>query len=84
MAQTNCTPTLSQSARLYQERRVPGDRTTDRLPAPRSNLDRNRVHQIPLAAPFPLPEVQQTCSTNTPDSHRTKMWPYGEFELCSV
>lgn len=73
--------TISRSAKLFQERRIPQDRTTRRLPAPRSNLDNNKVHQIPLLPPFPTPEVLRAQGGQPPDGGLTKVWPYGEEEI---
>ncbi len=75
------TPPLSQSAKLYQERRIPQDRTTRRLPAPRSNLGMNLVHQIPLRPPFPTPAVLQLEGDHPPDAGLTKPWPHGDEEI---
>ena len=75
------TPTLSKSARLYQERRIPQDRTTRRLPAPRSDLGRNAVHSLPLSPPFPIPAVLQREGDHPPDAHLTEPWPHGEAEI---
>lgn len=75
------TPALSMSAKLYQERRIPGDRTTRRLPTPRSNLGRNLAHQIPLKPPHPTPEVLQRENDHPPDAHLTQPWPHGEEEI---
>ena len=74
-------PAISQSAKLFQERRIPQDRPTHRLPTPRSNLDRNRVHSIPISAPFPLPEVTYRESPEFPDAHLTQSWPFGDTEI---
>ena len=79
-----CTPPLSQSAKLFQERRIPEDRVTRRLPSPRSNLCRNRVHQIPLHPPHPWPDVLHSQGTHTTDGGMTKAWPHGEFEICGT
>lgn len=72
---------VSRSPKLFQERRIPQDRTTRRLPAPRSNLDRNKVHQIPLKPPFPTPEVLLQQGGQPPDAGLTQIWPYGEAEI---
>jgi len=75
------TPALSKSAKLFQERRIPGDRTTRRLPSPRSNLGRNLVHQLPLQPPNPTTCVLQQEGDHPPDAHLTKPWPHGEEEI---
>ena len=75
------TPALCRSAKLYQERRIPGDRTTRRLPSPRSDLGQNAVHNIPFAPPYPTPDVLQAEGDHPPDAHLTKPWPHGEREL---
>jgi hypothetical protein len=74
------TPALSQSAKLYQERKLPEDRTTRRLPSPRSNMDSNLVHSIPLSPPSPTPEVLDRENNKPPDSGRTDPWPWGVGE----
>ncbi len=75
------TPTLSRSAKLFQERRIPQDRTTRRLPSPRSNFDRNKVHQLPLSPPYPTTTVLQREGGHPPDAGLTQPWPYGELEI---
>ena len=76
-----CTPPLSQSAVLFQERRIPQDRYTRRLPTIRSNLGRNLVHQIPLKPPKPWPEILHLEKDTTPDTGRTAPWPHGSEEV---
>ena len=75
------TPSLSKSAKLYQERHYPEGRITRRLPTPRSNLGRNLVHMIPLKPPFPTPEVLHDEDHKPPDAGNTQPWPYGEEEV---
>lgn len=75
------TPPLSRSAKLYQERRIPKDRTTRRLPASRSNLGRNPVHIIPLKPPYPTTAVLQREGDHPPDAGLTEPWPYGSEEI---
>lgn len=75
------TPTLSRSAKLYQERRLPGDRTTRRLPSPRFDPSRSPVHRLPLSPPFPTPAVLQKQDRQPPDAGLTRPWPYGEEEV---
>lgn len=70
------TPRLSQSAKLFQERRIPGDRVTRRLPTPRTNLSQNLVHSIPLAPPYPTPDVLQQEGRHPPDAGETQPWPW--------
>lgn len=72
---------VSQSAQLYQERRVPQDRLTRRGPGPRSNLAQNPVTSLPLQPPFPLPEVLQAEGDQPPDAGLTQVWPFGDKEL---
>ena len=72
---------ISHSAKLYQERRLPQDRTTRRLPSPRSNMDANPVHRIPLKPPFPTPDVLHAQGGHPPDAGLTTSWPYGEDEI---
>ena len=74
------TPDLSKSAKLYQERRIPQDRTTRRLPSPRSDLDRNRVHSIPLSPPLPVPDALHQAGGKPPDAGHTSIWPWGQGE----
>jgi len=74
------TPELSQSARLFQERRIPQDRTTRRLPAPRSDLERNLVHRIPLEPPLPTTDALQKEGDHPPDAGGTAIWPWGKGE----
>lgn len=72
---------VSRSAKLFQERRIPQDRTTRRLPSPRSNMDNNKVHQIPLLPPYPTPDVIRAEGGQPPDGGLTKIWPYGAEEI---
>lgn len=74
-------PTISHSAKLYQERFLPNDRTTRRLPSPRSNMDANLVHTLPLKPPYPSPKVLQERGGHPPDAGLTQPWPYGEEEI---
>lgn len=73
--------TISHSAQLFQERRIPTDRTTRRLPSPRSDMDANPVHQIPFKPPYPTPGVLQAQGGHPPDAGLTQPWPYGEEEI---
>jgi len=75
------TPSLSRSAKLFQERRVSAGRTTRRLPSPRSDLERNRARQLPLSPPYPIAAVALRERGHEPDSGLTKSWPYGEEEI---
>ncbi len=75
------TPSLSQSAKLYQERFDPAGRTTRRLPSPRSNLEKNLVHRIPLKPPYPTPGVLQKEGDHPPDAGHTQPWLHGEEEI---
>lgn len=75
------TPPLSKSAKLFQERRIPKDRTTRRLPAPRANLGKNLVHRIPLKPPYPTTAVLQREGGQPPDAGLTQPWPFGEQEI---
>lgn len=69
---------LSRSARLYQERRLPGDRTTRRLPALRTNLGLHPVHRATQSPPYPSPESIST--PQPPDATATHVWPYQTIE----
>lgn len=76
------TPRLTMSAKLFQERRIPEGRTTRRLPSPRINLEANPVHTLPLAPPYPTPEVLQTEDHHPPDAGHTTPWPWaGQEEI---
>lgn len=70
------TPKLSMSAKLFQERRDPEGRLTHRLPTPRSDLDRNLVHRIPLEPPYPTVDALQEHGGHPPDAGETSPWPW--------
>lgn len=72
---------LSRSAKLYQERRIPQDRRTMRRPGPRISLEQHPTQHIPLAPPFPSPEVKRAEQPSDPDSPLTLPWPHGADEL---
>lgn len=74
-------PTISQSAKLYQERRLPADRTTLRGPGPRSDFDNNLTRALPLLPPLPTPEVLQWEGNQPPDAGLTAAWPHGSLEI---
>lgn len=73
-------PTISRSAKLYQERRQPQFDQTLRGPGPQVYLPDNPVHTIKLEPPLPYPNAR----LNNPDSAcgisdtRTQVWPYGD------
>lgn len=67
---------ISRSAKLFQERRIPADQLTLRLPGPRSNFDANRVHFLPLSPPYPIPDVLHAEQRNAPDNAHTSVWPW--------
>lgn len=70
---------IGKSARRYQERRQPDIRKTLRSPGPELNLGANEVHNMPLAAPLPLPDLIQNENGNPPpDIGRTQAWPWGD------
>lgn len=71
--------TVGKSAKLYQERRQPYLRETQRGPGPQINLADNAVHNLPLEPPLPLPSQQQPqdCYPAN-DSGKTQVWPYGD------
>ena len=73
-------PRISQSAKLFMERRAPHAQETLRSPGPRSNLDRNLVHVIPLTAPLPTTDVLQEQGGMPPDAGKTPRWPHGREE----
>lgn len=73
------TPPLSKSAKLYQERRIPGDRETRRKIGPRSNFDRALWHRLPLQPPFPLVPILRKTVSDTAIGGHTQPWPHGEF-----
>lgn len=72
---------LSKSPKLFMERRCPDSRTTRRLPGPRVSAEMNRARTIPLFPPFPLPELLQAGTDQSPDGHRTTVWPHGREEI---
>lgn len=74
-------PRLSQSAKLYQERRLPEGRTTLRAPGPRSDFAANATRAIPLVPPLPTPEVLQAEGNQPPDAGLTAPWPHGSLEI---
>lgn len=71
-------PVISRSARLYQERRLPGDRTTRRLPSMRTNLSIHPLHRSTLKEPHPNPE--QMTIQQPPDAGHTFVWPHHNVE----
>jgi hypothetical protein len=44
-------------------------------------MDANLVHTLPLAAPYPSPDVLQKRVQQPPDAGLTQPWPYGEEEI---
>lgn len=74
-------PQLSKSPKLYQERRLPDDRLTQRAPGPRSDFDNNLTRQLPLVPPLPSPEVLQLEAGHPPDAGLTSPWPHGSLEI---
>ncbi len=75
-------PQLSRSPKLYQERRLPESRKTERGPGPRSDFDRNITRDIPLFPPLPTPEVLQAEGGHPPDAGGvTTPWPHGSLEI---
>jgi hypothetical protein len=72
------TPQLSRSAKLYQERRLPNDRLTRRLPTARSDFDRCLAHSLPLTPPLPIPDLLRGDAAQPPDAGLTTPWPTGE------
>ena len=75
------TPTLSMSARLYQERRLPQDQETLRGPGPRCDLSRAMIHNLPMVPPLPLPEAVLAEDAQPPDAGHTRPFPHGDEEL---
>lgn len=75
------TPPLSHSAKVYEERQMPDDRTTRRLPAARFAPWQNAVHTLPLSPPYPDAEVLQHQGGQPPDAGLTHAWPWGAFEI---
>lgn len=71
---------ISRSAKLFQERRLPEDRNTRRIPGARTSMSENLVHIMPLLPPLPLPAVLQDEDNHPPDAGRTKPWPHGSHE----
>jgi len=67
---------ISQSARLYQERK--GLRVTRRGPGPRLGLADNLVHQVPTEPPLPSPGLVPLQNGHpAPDAGRIQSWPHG-------
>lgn len=76
------TPPLSMSAKLYQERKLPEDRTTRRLPSPRFDLEQNPIVTLSLSPPFPTPDALQVEGNHPPDAGVTEPWPWqGQEEI---
>lgn len=72
-------PSISNSAKLYQERR--GERATVRGPGPMLCPDDNLIHSLPLDPPFPPAGlVAESNGTPPPDQALTKPWPHGAKE----
>ena len=67
---------VNRSAKLYQERRQPGIRSTLRGPGPYLNLSQNPPITLTLAPPFPNKDSQ--FDDNAPDNTRTAVWPFGD------
>lgn len=71
--------TVGKSAKLYQERRQPYLRETQRGPGPQINLADNAVHDIPLSPPLPRPDtLHQTDCYPANDGGKTQVWPHGD------
>jgi len=69
---------FSQSAKLYQERRLPADQETNRQPGPRLDLAHNQANFLTLWPPSPLPTVTQAENPQDPDAGLTGVWPFGD------
>ncbi len=68
--------TVGHSAKLYQERREPDIRVTQRGPGPQIYLPDNAVHRIKLEPPLPNPALlHDGC---TPRDALTQTWPFGD------
>jgi hypothetical protein len=68
--------TIGRSAKLYQERRESGIRSTLRGPGPQVYLPDNAVHRLDIEAPLPLPSlVEDGCQ---PGDTKTQVWPHGD------
>jgi hypothetical protein len=72
---------LSQSAKLYQERRAPDSRTTRRRPGSRIDLGSSKMHALPLTLPYPSPDAVRAETQHYPDGGRTELWPHGEMTI---
>ena len=70
-------PEFSQSAKLYQERRLPCDQNTRRLPGMRISPDTLPVHSILVSRPYPSTEMILQ-AVQPPDAGHTGLWPYGD------
>ena len=71
---------ISQSAKLYQERRQPQFQPTLRGPGPQVYLPSNPVHRLTLEPPLPAPPgcVIEDLDAPAIDTTRTQVWPYGD------
>jgi len=71
---------ISQSARLYQERRQPEFPSPFRGPGPQVYLPNNPVHRLKLEPPLPAPTANTCTQCDIPvvDTTRTQAWPFGD------
>lgn len=75
------TPELSQSAKLYQERKQPEHRETRRQPSPHLDLGENAVHTMDLHPPLPLIDVLHEEGNQPPGvGGGSEIWPWGVGE----
>jgi hypothetical protein len=74
------TPELSQSAKLYQERRQPTHRETRRTPNTHLDLAENAVHTMDMRPPYPTIDVLHAEDYKPPEGGATTVWPHGYTE----
>lgn len=73
---------LSQSAKLYQERRLPDGRSTRRGPGPQIRLSDSPIGSYPLSPPLPAPDLlREEQPELVTDTGLTQAWPHGEAEV---
>jgi hypothetical protein len=72
---------LSRSAKMYQERRMPESRLTQRRPGSRADIGNNLANHLRMEPPAPLPEVRLMKNDQDPDAGLTQVWPYGNEHI---
>lgn len=72
-------PSISRSAKLYQERRQPGIVDTLRGPGPQLYIPHNPATTLNLKPPLPVTAaVRSTNGNPPPDAGRSVVWPFGD------